>query len=272
MSINRVASGADAMQQSNQINRNDRMLGGSLRNLSSGKTINGPSDDPAGFSQATLLSIRGGGLSQSINNVSNAKGMLGIAESGYEAVTDLLMRAREKAVQAADASYSDDQRGALQGEVEALLAEVDDIVSETTYQDIALIDGSFSAQRTQTGAEAGETLEISLGGASTAALGVDDVSVATQDDAAAALADIDAALTQVLQQAQNVGEYRQRLDSRTELLEAEIANTQAARSRIEDTDFAEEQLALIKSQILLESSQAAAAQSNASAQQVLKLF
>ncbi len=272
MSITRVNSGAEALQQSNLINRNNRTLGGSLRKLSSGKTINGPSDDPAGFSQATLLTIRGGGLSQSSNNVSMAKGMLGIAESGYEAVTDLLMRAREKAIQAADASYNDEQRGALQGEVDALLAEVDDIVSETTYQNIALIDGTFAAKQTQTGAEAGETLEISLGSASTAALGVDDVSVATQDDATAALEDIDAALTQVLKQAQNVGEYRQRLDSRTELLEAEIANTQAARSRIEDVDFAKEQLELIRSQILVESSQAAAAQSNASAQQVLKLF
>ena len=156
--------------------------------------------------------------------------------------------------------------------MDALLAEVDDIVSETTFQNIALIDGSFAAQHTQTGAEAGETLEISLGDASTAALGVDNVSVATQDDATAALEDIDAALRQVLQQAQDVGEYRQRLDSRTALLEAEIANTQAARSRIEDTDYAEEQLELIRSQILLESSQAAATQSNVLAQQVLKLF
>ena len=96
--------------------------------------------------------------------------VLSIAEGGYLAIADLLQIIKVKTVQGADDAYSSNQRAAIQKQIDALVAEIDAIVSETTFQGLRLIDGTYIGKVFQTGAGAGDTMDISLDDASTAVL------------------------------------------------------------------------------------------------------
>lgn len=272
MSINRIASQQSIFQSVSDIGGAGNSLASSSLTLSSGRQINSPEDDPAGFSLASVARARGGALAQSLSNIGTASNVLSIAEGGFQAISDLTLQISERAVQAADASLNDSQRVAIQGEIDALVAEIDDIASETTFQDQALIDGSFAGQNFQTGPDSGDTLEVSLGSGTAAALGLDDIDVTTQAGASAAIDQAEQAQANLAAVAQDVGEFQTQLRSRENNLVAEAINTEAARSRVEDADLAQELVEQTTNQILLQTSIAAQVQGNASAERVLDLF
>ena len=123
MSITLIASQQSAFQSATNIGRAGNRLASSSLTLSTGQRINSAGDDPAGFSLARTLSARGAGLTQSIANIGNATNTLNIAESGLAAISDLTLQISERAVQAADGSLNDGPRPAIQGEIDALVAD-----------------------------------------------------------------------------------------------------------------------------------------------------
>ncbi len=272
MSIERIASQQGSFQFSSSISQAGSSLAASQLTLSTGQRINSIADDPAGFSLANLAAARGGGLAQALANIGNASNVLNIASSGFDAISDLTQQISERAIQAADGALNDDQRSAIQGEIDALVAEIDDIARETTFQDQALIDGSFTGQSFQTGPDAGDTLEVSLGDGGAAALGLDDIDVTTQAGAQAAIDQAANAQEALISQAQQVGEIQTQLRAREDAAVTTAINTEAARSRIEDADLARERAEQATNQILTQASVAAQAQANASAEQILSLF
>lgn len=272
MSITRIASQQSAFQSASNIAGAGNRVASSSLTLSTGQRINSAGDDPAGFSLANTLSARGGGLTQSIANIGNATNALNIAESGLVAITDLTLQISERAVQAADGALSDDQRAAIQGEIDALVAEIDDIARETSFQDQSLIDGTFTDRSVQTGPDSGDTFNLSIGNGTAAALGLDDIDVTTQAGASAAIDQAAQAQTEVTAAVQEVGQSQTQLRAREDNLVATALNNEAVRSRVEDADVAEELLNRTRNLILLQASIAAAAQGNASAQEVLDLF
>jgi len=240
--------------------------------LSSGKRINKVGDDPAGFSLARGIESRRRSLSQALANVGTAKNVLSIAEGSYLAIAGILQVIKEKTVQAADDSYNLDQKNAIQGQINALVDEIDDIVEETEFQGTQLIDGSFSAAKFQTGAAAGDIFNVALNNVDSAALSVDALVVTDAATASQAMSDVDAAINTLNQAAQDVGEFTLRLDNKERTLSVAITNIESTRSRIEDADFAEEQMNLIRAQIVQQTAFASFAQANAAPQLVLSLF
>ena len=272
MSFTRINANLSALASYNELLKTNRAVSQGLLRLSSGKRINSVGDDPAGFSLARSIESRRRSLSQALRNVETAKNVLSIAEGGYLAIAGILQVIKEKTVQAADDSYNLDQKTAIQAQIDALIEEIDDIVQETEFQGTMLIDGSFSAAVFQTGAAAGDVFGVVLGDADSAALSVNNIVVSDAITASAAIAAVDVAINTLNISAQKVGEYMLRLSSKVETLASAVTNIEATRSRIEDTDFAREQMDLIRSQIIQQSGFAAFGQANAAPQLVLSLF
>ena len=175
-------------------------------------------------------------------------------------------------MQAADDTFNASQRTAIQGQIDALVLEIDAIVSENQFQGTQLIDGSFTGSKFQTGAAAGDVFTVTLANADSAALSVDALVVSSAAFSSTAIATVDAAIDTLNSAAQTVGESLLRFSSKEDTLSVSITNTEAARSRIEDADFALEQANLVRNQILQQTAFSAFAQAKAAPQLVLSLF
>lgn len=270
--LTRIATNIPAMQNISTLSKlSDRIADHQLR-LSTGKRINTPGDDPAGYMLARGLESRRRGLEQALTNVSNAQNILDVAEGGYRNIMDILQTAKEKATQAADGSLNDTQRTAINSQVTALMSEIDEIVAMTTFNGQSLIDGTYSNTTFQTGEQASETLAVALGNADSASIGVGSISLASQASANAAMTTISNSIDTLSGRMKDVGEYKVRLQSKQATLENSVINTEAVRSVIEDADFAKEQMEMMKLQILQQTSLSSLSQANTAPQLVLSLF
>jgi flagellin len=152
-------------------------LGVSLQRLSSGLRINSAKDDAAGLAISERFSTQIRGLNQAARNANDGISLAQTAEGALGGVTDLLQRVRELSVQSANATNNASDRAALQSEVDQLVEEVNRVAQTTTFNGVQLLDGSFTAQAFQVGANAGQTVSIdSIANASTAVLGNTSIS------------------------------------------------------------------------------------------------
>jgi len=147
-------------------------LSTSIQRLSSGLRINSAKDDAAGLAISERFSSQIKGLNQAGRNANDGISLAQTAEGALGQVTNNLQRIRELAVQSANATNSTTDRAALQTEASQLLAEVDRVANQTSFNGVKLLDGSFSSAVFQVGANAGETISVSgLVDANVAALG-----------------------------------------------------------------------------------------------------
>ncbi len=271
MGLTRVATNVDAQWAFQAMEKVNKRLADVQLRLATGKSINSTEDDPAGYQLARGLERRARGLEVALANVSNAKSILSVAEGGYQNIMDILQLIKEKATQAADQSLNSTQRTALNDQVTALIQEIGDIVSETTFNGDQLIDGNYSGNF-QVGEEATNALSVSLESASAASLGISSIDISNASGASAAITSVSAAIDTLAGSVQKVGEYKSRLSFKENTLAVAISNTGAVRSNIEDADMVKEQMELLKFQILQQTSATAFAQANAAPQLVLQLM
>ncbi len=132
-----------------------------LERLSSGLRINSAKDDAAGLAISTRFQSQIRGLNVAIRNAGDGISLAQTAEGALGTMNDNLQRIRELSVQSANATNSDVDRDALQAEVDQLLAEITRTAEETDFNGRKLLDGSFEATF-QIGANAGQTVEISI--------------------------------------------------------------------------------------------------------------
>ncbi len=133
----------------------------SLQRLSSGLRINSAKDDAAGLAISERFTAQIRGLVQAARNANDGISLAQTAEGSLKEVTNNLQRIRELSVQSANATNSASDRAALQVEVAQLIAEVDRVATQSTFNGIKLLDGTFSNQSFQVGANAGETIGFS---------------------------------------------------------------------------------------------------------------
>ena len=243
--------------------------------LSTGKRINSAVDDAAGLAIGQTLASKVSGLNQAIRNANDGISVVQIAEGALDEVTTILQRMRDLAVQAANDSLGSTERGYLDDEQSALADALDDVVGAAAFGDTALLDGSFSSQVFQIGADAGDTLSITINTVTASVLSVAAGSIDLQTAAGSAsdaIADIDTALGSVAGFRAGLGAVQSQLESTIRNLANVAENTAAARSRIMDTDYAAETANLTKAQILQQASTAILAQANAQPQSVLALL
>jgi flagellin len=280
-----------------------------MERLSSGKKINSAADDAAGFAIAERMTAQIRGLNMATKNATDGLSMIATVENATNDVTDMLHRIRELAVQAANDTNSSTDRGYLQKEVDSLLNEINRVAAQTVYNGAEVLDGSRSAQQIQVGTDSGQSISFEIDAIDTETLGltgdvftpstssaaavvtdvtassvtVNDanasspvtgakISVGTAEDASATLALVTAAIETVAGGRAELGAVSNRLEYTVSNLMNVAEYTTAARSRIEDADFAAESARLAKAQVLQQTGTAMLAQANASQQLALSLF
>lgn len=271
--INTNIAAFNALTSLKNVNRN---LEKSQLKLATGLRINEVADDPAGFVITRSLTARSRGLSVAYDNVGTAKNVLAIAEGGLLNISNILITIKEKVTQAASDTQGTAERAAIKSEIDQLTTEIDDIVRETTFNSITLLDGTYTASY-QTGEATTNTTHFSITQDARAdSLGVasGDVSsrIATATGSSVALDNVNSAISQVSEIMQQIGALVSRFSVKESTLTIAITNTEATRGRIEDSDIAKEQLTSTKLQILQQTATAQLAQANITPQNVLALF
>ena len=145
------------------LNKSTDGLTTSMQRLSSGLRINSAKDDAAGMQISNKLTSQINGLNVATRNANDGISMAQVAEGALQESTNILQRMRDLAIQAANGTYSDGDRAALQEEVVQLQRELDRIASTTTFGDRKLMDGSFGTEQFQVGAKSFETISVSVG-------------------------------------------------------------------------------------------------------------
>lgn len=298
---------AAALSAQNSISRTQMALSTSQTRLSTGFRVNSAMDDAAGLQIATRLKAQTSGMAMAMRNTQNSISMLQTAEGAFDEVTNMLVRMKDLATQAADASSTANDQKALQSEYDALGNELNNIMNKTTFGGQALLKGGTvaSSMQFQIGATTGETMTINLstqmtdleGTAGATGTGLLSVSAnyGTQNTAnnieifdgaggttpsaatgaAAANATIDrisATIDLVGAVRSSLGAAANRLDHVYNNLSNISTNTKAATGRIMDTDFAAESSNMTSSQMLLQAGTAMLKQSNSTSSLVMSLL
>jgi flagellin len=148
------------------LNTSQSALATSLARLSSGLRINSAKDDAAGLAISERLTTQIRGLDQARRNANDGISLAQTAEGALTQSGDILQRIRELAIQSANATNSATDRKALNDEVNQLIQEVDRVASTTTFNGLKILDGTYQGQQFQVGANANETIGVSVQGAS----------------------------------------------------------------------------------------------------------
>ncbi len=242
--------------------------------LATGLRINRAEDDSAGYTIAKKLEARVRGQAKALDNIGDAKSMLTVAEGTLNTIMEILQTMKEKTVQAANATMGTSERAAIKNELDALSAEVDDIIEDTTFNGTALFSTTGTSFTFQVNSENGDTFDVSIATIGASAMSVDTGSllVTTTGAAGNTLRRIDTAISTLSDRLSSIGDNQKRLTFKQENLTTSMNNYEAARSRIADADFAKEQLEIVKLQILQQTGTATLAQANTAPQSVLQLF
>lgn len=272
MSLTRVGFSYTAGVTAQNLNSNSRNLAKTQLALASGKRINTLEDDASGYSLARGMEAERRGTKTAINNMANAENLLEIAMGGYSGITDLLLGIKDRLMMAADAAFSSNERQAIQAQIDAILAEIDDTVNTMTFQGGKLIDGNYTSKKIQVGARAGSTFTISLGGAEVADLGLTSVDATTDTAARSGLSIVDDALSTLTGTMQRAGEFLMELGVKQRMAETNAIAIEATRSRIEDTDYATAKMRMSREALAQQMSVISMKEAFLAPQQVLALF
>ena len=245
-------------------------LNSALQRLSSGLRINSAKDDAAGLAIAEKMNAQSRGMTVAMRNANDGISAAQTAEAGISVVSGHLQRMRELAVQASSGQYDSVNRGALDKEFQQLKSEITRALDATQFNGKKLLDGSFSSINFQIGSTTSSESQIavSISSVGTSTLGsISDVAAAT-----AAMSALDTAITDLNTARADLGAIQNRFEGVLSQLSAAQENTEAARSRIMDTDYASETAKLARAQILQQAGTAMLAQANALPQNVLSLL
>ena len=248
----------------------------STEKLSSGYKINRAADDAAGLAISEKMRRQVRGLTQAVANAQDGISAVQTAEGALGEVHDMLQRMNELAVKAGTDTLQDTDRAYIQSEVDALLTEIDRVSATTTFNEQALLNGSFTGKKLQVGAEstASNQIEMSIGSMNTTGLSINalKVSGSTGSVTRESIDKIKGALEKVSKQRSDLGAVQNRLEHTVKNLDNVVENTQAAESQIRDTDMATEMVRYSNNNVLAQAGQAMLAQANQSNQGVLSLL
>lgn len=269
----RINQNVAALNAWRNLTANNTSLSKSLERLSSGLRVNRAADDAAGLAISEKMRSQIRGLHMAQRNAQDGISLIQTAEGALIEAHAILQRMRELAVQAAnDGTLVDEDKAKLQEEVAQLIDEIDRIAETTEFNTQKLLDGSFTGKQLQIGANAGQSITVSIEDMGASALGIDVVDISTVAGANTAISLLDAAIEQVSSQRSELGALQNRLEHTYNNLGVAAENLTAAESRIRDADMAREMSQFTRSQILLQASTAMLAHANMAPQSVLQLL
>lgn len=252
------------------LNKTNTALGINQQRLGTGLRINSAADDSAGLQIATRLNAQSRGMETAMRNVSDASSLLQTADGAFGEMTDIVQRMKDLATQSANGTNSQADRDSLQTEYDELGKELDNIMSNTSYAGEALFSndgttGKFSNPvNFQIGASSNEQLNLdvsnevlslatAVSGVSAAYNGAAGTEISTGSNASATIDDLTAVLDEIGSLRGQYGANINRLNHTANNLANMKDNTDMARGRIMDADFAAESASMSKNSMLLQS-------------------
>ena len=277
---------AAALSAQNALSRTQNNLSTSMTRLSTGYRINSSMDDAAGLQIATRLKAQTSGQQVAMTNTQNSKSLLQTADGAFDEVTNMLVRMKDLATQAADASSNADDKTAMQSEYDSLGQELSNIMKNTTFGgSTLLVGGTLASSMTfQIGASSSEKMTVDMSAKVTAlatAVGTATANYASATtgaeltgagSASTAISNLTDAINKVGTVRSSIGAAANRLDHINTNLGNISSNTKAATGRIMDVDFATESANMTSSQMLLQAGTAMLKQSNSMSSMVMSLL
>jgi flagellin len=243
--------------------------------LASGYRVNSASDDAAALSISNKLDANIRSRQTASRNAVDGISALQVADGAINGIHKQLIRMRELAMQAANATYQDSERETIDYEVQQIKAEINRISSSTKYDSRSLINGNNSQFSivVDKGAGSNDIINIKMDklAQDSHALGIFDVHVNSQMRAQYALQKIDFAMNEVSLSMADVGANMNRLQSAINNLQTTNLNSQAAKSTIKDTDYADETATMVKEKVKSNAATNVLAQANNLGKTALKL-
>jgi flagellin len=272
-----VQHNLSAMNANRQLGITGTQLQKSTEKLSSGYKINRAADDAAGLSISEKMRNQIRGLNKASDNAQDGISLVQTAEGALNEVHSMLQRMSELAVQAANDTNQTVDRESINDEITQLKEEITRVGTTTQFNKMDILTGSFTGKLLQVGANANQTIKVSIDKIKASSIGVDKVSlttvsVTTSKKAQSAITQIQKAITSLSKTRSKLGAIQNRLEYTVNNLDNISENTQSAESRIRDTDMADEMVAYSKNNILQSAGQSMLAQANQSTQGVLSLL
>jgi flagellin len=275
-----VLSNVPSLNAQRNLTATQAALASSVGRLSSGMRINSASDDAAGLGISENLKANIRSLAQAQRNANDGISLTQVAEGSMNDIQGIVSRMRELAVQSANSTLGDTERGYVQTEFTQLSGEINRISAVTDFNGQKLLDGSAASGLTfQIGIQntVNDRLAMSIATITTATLGLSTLHIASATLASAggaqsAIASFDKAIQQLSQARAKVGATQNRMTVTVSNLAVAQENLTAANSRIRDVDVAQESANLTKSQILSQAGLAVLAQANQLPQSALSLL
>ena len=278
----------------------------STEKLSSGYKVNRAADDAAGLSISEKMRRQVRGLTQASLNAQDGISCVQTAEGALQEVQDMLQRMNELCVKASNGTLQTVDRNYIQQEVDALTSEINRVSGTTTFNETALLDGTFTAKTLHVGAEGNkdwnggggltekQTIGVNImslsfkgvtsatttvktfldatGGGAFTADGTEKLDVTSQAHAQSSIAVVKTGLQNVSSMRSALGAIQNRLEHTIKNLDNVVENTTAAESQIRDTDMATEMVKYSNNNVLAQAGQAMLAQANQANQGVLSLL
>jgi len=278
-----INTNAASMAAVNAINKSNASLSQSMERLATGKRINSSADDAAGKQIANRMQTQSDGMAMAQRNIADATAMLQTADGMFDEMNDILGRMDELATQAANGTYSDDDRAAMQSEFDELGQEMSDMLQNTTNGGTNLFNKSENGLFTSTsgvtfqvGSQSTDQITINISsqvsqlatdlgslsaafsddygtdGAGGTATGAAGSELMTLDSANATISAVQGVMDEVGSIQSTLGATMNRLSSTATNLQSMQDNTEVAIGNIMDTDYATEASNMSKQQVLMQ--------------------
>ncbi|MBE0494748.1 MAG: flagellin FliC, partial [Thiomicrospira sp.] len=256
-----------AINASRILDGTQKEQGTAMERLTSGLRINKAADDAAGLAVVTGMTTQIRGTDQAIRNANDGASLLQTMDGATEEVVNMLQRMRELGVQSLNETYSADNRTQMDAEFQQLSTEITRIANTTQFNETGLMSATTSVGL-HVGWQTGAENKIAVSTIDFTGLTALTTNIITTANASSAITSIDANLGSIKNVRANWGAMQNRLDYTVSNLANVNENMNAARSQIQDADYARESSQLARIQVLQQAGMAMLGQANQQSQNV----
>jgi flagellin len=270
-----IQTNVASLEAQRNLYKSQNALQTTFNKLSSGLRINTAKDDAAGLAISESLKAQVKSLTVNERNAGDAISMAQTAEGALGEISNIILRMRELAAQAANGSLQSSDRSFIQTEFTNLQAETKRIMTSTKFNGKQLITSSYRSEQFQVGINntSDDRIAISFGGIDLkTAMGTSTSVSGSAGNARAALDNLDTALSRVSQARSRFGAMMNRFETTISNIQSVRLNLSAANSRIRDVDVADEAATQSKNQVLTQAGTSVLAQANQTPQGALSLL
>jgi len=271
-SLSDLNTNFDALNTLYNLNNIDSQISMSMQQISTGKAVNTPADDPAGFAigQADQVKINSEQAAES--NIQDASSLLQVAQTQQGNAQNMLEDITSDLQSAVSGTIGSTDRSAINTKLQQYIDEINNIASQTTFNGVKLLSASSTTIVVQVGQTGKDLLTAVVSGVTAKTLGLSGLSCTTQSAASAALSAVQKAVSNLTDAQENIGARISRLSDKLNALSTDVLNTQSAQANTVDANVAQQEVQYTKYQVFQQAALAVLGQANVAPEALLKLL